>query len=349
MEKFRFLTSGESHGKGLTAIIEGLPAGMEIDIDYINFQLQRRQSGFGRGGRMQIEADTAEIVSGVRFGRTIGSPLTLFIKNRDFENWEKVMSVNPQDVNSEKAFTSYRPGHADYAGSVKYKHSDLRNVLERSSARQTAVETAVGAVAELFLKNFGIEGSSKILQIGMAKTEEEFVTEINNAKAAGDSLGGKFVVIYKNLPIGLGSYVHWDRKLDGRIAQAVMSIPAVKAVSFGEGERAHEMLGSEFHDQIFSENKKIFRKTNNAGGIEGGMTNGEDLIVKAIMKPIPTLQKPLDTVDCMTHEPVKAHFERSDICAVEACAVIAESRIACVLADEILLKFGGDCISDIKF
>lgn len=345
MKKFRFLTSGESHGKCLTAIIEGLPANMDIDIDFINSELKRRQSGYGRGGRMKIESDTAEIMSGVRFGKTLGSPVTIVIKNRDFENWEKIMSVNPRDITSEKAFTTYRPGHADYAGSEKYHQKDLRNILERSSARKTAIEVAVGAVAKLFLKNFNIECSSEIIQIGNGKTEEEFKKEIDKAREDGDSLGGKFKIIYKNLPVGLGSYVHWDRMLDGKIAQAVMSIPAVKSIAIGN-HHAYKMRGSEFHDEIFCEDGKIFRKTNNAGGIEGGMTNGEDLVVTAVMKPIPTMKKSLNTVDCVTLEETSAHFERSDTCAVEACAVIAESRIACVLADEILLKYGGDCMED---
>lgn len=345
MEKFRFLTSGESHGKCLTAIIEGLPANLDIDIDFINSELKRRQCGYGRGARMNIESDTVEIVSGVRFGKTLGSPVTLVIKNRDFENWQKILSTNPKDITSDKAFTTYRPGHADYAGSEKYHQKDLRNILERSSARKTAIEVAVGAVAKLFLKQFNIEGNSRIIQIGHGKTEEEFYAEIDKAKEAGDTLGGKFEVTYKNLPVGLGSYVHWDRKIDGRISQAVMSIPAVKSVAIGN-HHAYKMLGSEYHDEIFCEDGKIVRKTNNAGGIEGGMTNGEDIIVTAVMKPIPTLRKPLNSVDCITHQQTDAHFERSDTCAVEACAVVAESRLACVLANEIMLKYGGDSMED---
>ncbi len=347
MEKFRFLTAGESHGKCLTAIIEGLPANLDIDVDFINEELKRRQGGYGRGGRMQIESDTVEIMSGVRFGKTIGSPVTLVIKNRDFENWQNIMSANPKDITSDKAFTTYRPGHADYAGSVKYNQRDLRNILERSSARKTAIEVAVGAVAKLLLKQFGITASSKVLQIGNGKTEEEFHAEIDRAKAAGDTLGGKIEVTFENLPVGLGSYVHWDRTLDGRIAQAVMSVPAVKSVSIGN-HHAYKMLGSEFHDEIFCEDGKITRKTNNAGGIEGGMSNGENIVVTAVMKPIPTLRKPLKSVDCITKEPTEAHFERSDTCAVEACAVVVESRIACVLANEILLKYGGDSIEELK-
>ena len=346
MNKFRFLTAGESHGKCLTAIIEGIPAGFEISEDFINSELKRRQGGYGRGGRMKIESDTVEITSGVRFGKTLGSPVTLVVKNRDFENWQKIMSTNPKDYTDEKSFTKYRPGHADFAGSVKYNQTDLRNVLERSSARKTAIEVAVGAVAKQMLIQFGVECSSKIIQIGSGKTEEEFRTEIDKAKKAGDTLGGKFVVNYEGLPVGLGSYVHWDRMLDGKIAQAVMSIPAVKAVAIGN-HHAYKMFGSEFHDQMYAENGKIIRKTNNAGGIEGGMTNGEPVVVTAVMKPIPTLRKPLNTVDAKNMEQTEAHFERSDTCAVEACSVVAENRIACILVDEMLMKYGGDNFEEI--
>lgn len=338
LEKFRFLTAGESHGKCLTAIIDGLPANLEIDIDFINSELKRRQQGYGRGGRMKIESDTVEITSGVRFGKTLGSPVTLVIYNKDFENWVKIMSVNPQDETSEKSFTAYRPGHADYAGSIKYHQKDLRNILERSSARQTAIEVAVGAVAKLLLKHYGITWHSDIIQIGQGKTEEEFHSEIDRAKEAGDTLGGKFEVIFENLPVGLGSHVQWDRKLDGKIAQAVMSIPAVKSVSFGNGQHGYKIPGSEFHDQMYMKDGKIIRKTNNAGGVEGGMSNGEPLVVKAVMKPIPTLKTPLNTVDSSNMTETTAHFERSDTCAVEACAVVAEARIACILANEIMLN-----------
>ena len=344
LEKFRFLTSGESHGKCLTAIIDGLPAGLNIDIDFINSELRRRQQGYGRGGRMGIETDTAEITSGVRFGKTLGSPVTIVIYNKDYENWQKIMSTNPEDATDEKSFTAYRPGHADYAGSIKYNHKDLRNVLERSSARKTAAEVAVGAVAKLLLKNYNIECTSRIIQIGNGKTEEEFHKEIDNAKEIGDTLGGKFEITYTNLPVGLGSYVQWDRALDGKIAQAVISIPAVKSVSIGDGEDAYKIPGKDFHDEIYCENGSITRKTNHAGGMEGGMTNGEDLIVKAVMKPIPTLKTPLATVDSKTMTETTAHFERSDTCAVEACTVVAEARIACVLANEIMLKYPSDYI-----
>lgn len=341
MNKFRFLTAGESHGKCLTAIIEGIPAGFQIDEDFINSELKRRQGGYGRGGRMKIESDKVEITSGVRFGKTLGSPITLVVQNKDFENWQKIMSSNPEDFTDEKSFSKYRPGHADFAGSIKYNQTDLRNILERSSARKTAIEVAVGAIAKQMLEQFGIKCSSKIIQIGQGKTEEEFHSEIDKAKDTGDTLGGKFEVTYTGMPIGLGSFVHWDRMLDGKIAQAVMSIPAVKAVAIGNSD-AYKMFGSEFHDQMYAEDGKIVRKTNNAGGIEGGMTNGEPLVVTAVMKPIPTLRKPLNTVDLKTMKQTEAHFERSDTCAVEACSVVAENRIACVLIDEMLMKFGGD-------
>lgn len=347
LEKFRFLTAGESHGKSLTAIIEGIPSGFVINPDFINKELKRRQCGYGRGGRMKIESDTVEITSGVRFGKTLGSPITLVIQNKDFENWQKIMSADPKDFTEEKAFSKYRPGHADFAGSVKYNQTDLRNILERSSARKTAIEVAVGALAKQILEQFNIKCHSRIIQIGQGKTEEEFKNEIDKAKEAGDTLGGKFEVIYENLPIGLGSFVHWDRMLDGKIAQAVMSIPAVKSVSIGNQD-AYKIMGSEFHDQMYLENGKIIRKTNNAGGIEGGMTNGEPLVVTAVMKPIPTLRKPLKTIDLKNMEQTEAHFERSDTCAVEACSVVAENRIACVLLDEFLLKYGGDNFEEIK-
>ncbi len=347
LDKFRFLTAGESHGKCLTAIIEGIPAGFEINPDFINNELERRQGGYGRGERMKIETDTVEITSGVRFGKTLGSPVTLVIQNRDFENWQKIMSTSPDDFTSEKSFTKYRPGHADFAGSVKYNQTDLRNILERSSARKTAVEVAVGAVAKQILAQFDIRCTSRIIQIGQGKTEEEFRSEIDKAKEAGDTLGGKFEVVFENLPVGLGSYVHWDRMLDGKIAQAVMSIPAVKSVSIGN-HHAYKMLGSEFHDQMYLENGKIVRKTNNAGGIEGGMTNGEPVVVTAVMKPIPTLKKSLNTVDMENMTECEAHFERSDTCAVEACSVVAENRIACVLVDEVFSKYGGDSLEEIK-
>lgn len=329
MSHFKFLTSGESHGKSLTAIIEGLPAGFEISESFINEELKRRQQGYGRSSRQQLENDVVEITSGLSDGKTTGAPICLVIYNKDY---------------SQKAsFSKYRPGHADFAGSKKYNLDDLRDVLERASARKTAIEVAVGALAKQILSNFDIKCYSKVLQIGTAT--EAFNEEVDNAREQGVSLGGKFEVVFENLPVGLGSYVHWDRALDGKIAQAVMSIGGVKVVEIGENPLGKN--GFEYHDEIFCDKEKIYRKTNNAGGIEGGMTNGEDLIVRAVMKPIPTMLKPLQTVDSKTLEQCEAYFERSDVCAVESCAVVAENRIACVLLDEFLQKFGGDSLKEI--
>ena len=382
MNRFRFLTSGESHGKCLNAIIEGIPAGIRIKTSVINEDLARRQVGYGRGGRMKIEKDTVEIKSGVRFGKSTGAPICLEIKNKDFENWQEVMNTEHQDYPAqetlkkieEKSFTTVRPGHADYAGSIKYNFTDLRNVLERSSARKTAIEVAVGSVAKQILKEFGIMGFSHVIQIGNVKldfypktytlikekaeksdvrcaddlTADRMRNAIDEAAQAGDTLGGKFEVIFGNLPVGLGSYVHWDRCLDGRLAQAVMSIPAVKAVEIGAGVDAASLKGSQMHDEIFVKNKNVYRHTNNAGGLEGGMTNGEALVIKGTMKAIPTMRKPLATVDIEDMQPASAHFERSDTCAVPACAVVAEARVAIILADELLTKIGGDNFVEMK-
>lgn len=349
LSNFRFLTAGESHGKCLTGIIDGVPAGFEINSEFINDELKRRQSGYGRGDRMKIENDKVEITSGIRFGKTTGAPICLEIVNSDFENWTKIMSVEKTEVqNEEKTFTKPRPGHADFAGATKYNLSDLRDVLERSSARKTAVDVAIGAIAKQILNEFDITCSSNILQIGSESDENKIKEKIDSAKEQGDTLGGKFEIIFKNLPIGLGTHVQWDRKLDGLIAQAVMSIPAIKAVEIGLGDESANVLGSDMHDEIFIENGNYFRKTNNAGGLEGGMTNGEDLVVKATMKPIPTLKKPLSTIDFKDNSETSAHFERSDVCAVYSCSVVAEAMIACVLTDAFLDKFGKDNISEIK-
>ena len=382
MNRFRFLTSGESHGKCLNAIIEGIPAGIRIKASVINEDLARRQVGYGRGGRMKLEKDTVEIKSGVRFGKSTGAPICLEIKNKDYENWQEVMNTEHQDYPAqetlkkieEKSFTTVRPGHADYAGSIKYNFTDLRNVLERSSARKTAIEVAVGSVAKQILKEFGIMGFSHVVQIGNVKldfypktytlikekaeksdvrcaddlTADRMRNAIDEAAQAGDTLGGKFEVIFGNLPVGLGSYVHWDKCLEGRLAQAVMSIPAVKAVEVGAGVDAASLKGSQMHDEIFVKNKNVYRHTNNAGGIEGGMTNGEALVIKGTMKAIPTMRKPLATVDIKDMQPATAHFERSDTCAVPACAVVAEARIAIILADELLTKIGGDNFLEMK-
>ncbi len=383
MRKFRFLTSGESHGKCLNAIIEGVPAGIRIKADTINKDLSRRQIGYGRGDRMKIEADTVEIKSGVRFGKTTGAPICLEIQNKDYINWEDVMSTIEYEYLTEdqkrkieaKTFTKVRPGHADYAGAIKYNLKDLRDVLERSSARKTAIEVAVGSVAKQILREFGVMGFCHVIQIGDVRldfypktytlikekaeksdvmcaddlTADRMHRAIDEAAEAGDTLGGKFEVIYGNLPIGLGSYVHWDNAIDGRIAQAVMSIPAVKAVEVGAGIEAAGLKGSQMHDEIFvDKDKDVYRQTNNAGGIEGGITNGNTLIIKGTMKPIPTMRKPLATIDIKDMSPAVAHFERSDVCAVPACAVVAEARIAIILVDELLSKIGGDSLTEMK-
>lgn len=347
LNNFRFLTSGESHGKCLNGIIDGIPAGFDINIEKINEDLKRRQGGYGRGERMNIESDVVEIKSGVRFGKTTGAPISLEILNKDFENWKNIMSV--EGIPSlEKSFTQPRPGHADFAGAIKYNLSDLRDVLERSSARKTAMDVAIGSVAKQLLSNFEIDFCSEVLSVGGENSDDKIKEKIALAKKQGDTLGGKIQVKVRNLPVGLGSHVQWDRKLDGLLAQAVMSIPAVKSVEIGMGEACTGALGSDVHDEIFVENDKFFRKTNNAGGIEGGITNGEELMIKAVMKPIPTMQKPLSTVDFKDKSQAQAHFERSDICAVFSCAVVAEAMVACVLADVFLDKFGKDNLSEIK-
>lgn len=375
---FRFLTSGESHGISLNVIIDGVPAGFDIDNEYINAQLAKRQVGYGRGGRMKIETDKAIIKSGVRFGKSTGAPIAMEIVNKDFENWKIPMSSSPVDQNdenlakiAEKEITNVRPGHADFAGAIKYDQQDVRNILERSSARETAARVAVGAVAKCILKQFGIEGFSYVLQIAEVKADENVVPDektiesndlrladtsvyeqmkasIDKAREEGDTLGGKVEVIYKNLPIGLGSHVQWDRKLDGQLAQAVMSIQAVKAVEIGMGVDVAKTSGKNTHDEVFFENGKIVRKTNNAGGLEGGITNGENLVVKASMKAIPTMKTPLSSINLKSKEAFSAHFERSDTCAVSACGVVADAMVATVLVNAFLEKFGQDNLEQIK-
>lgn len=378
---FRFLTSGESHGKCLNAIIDGMPSGIKIDNNFLNNELARRQVGYGRGGRMQIETDKAQINSGVRFGLSTGAPICLEIINKDWENWTTPMSVEPVNMSNEqnklavesKEITKVRPGHADFAGAMKYNHNDVRNILERSSARETAARVAVGAVAKSLLKEFEIEGFSHVLQIGNVKAstttnyaqikEKAQVSdlrcadekaadlmkkEIDTAQENGDTLGGCVEIIFENLPVGLGSFVQWDRKLDGKLAQAIISIQAVKSVEIGIGADVAQKSGHQTHDEIFYENGEYLRKTNNAGGIEGGMTNGETLVIKASMKAIPTMKKALKSVDLKNHQGYEAHFERSDTCAVAACGVVAEAMAAIVLADVFLEKFGGDSLEEIK-
>ena len=374
MNKLRFLTAGESHGKGIFSILEGMVAGLLLDEDVITQELRRRQVGYGRGGRMKIESDTAEILSGVRYGYTIGSPISIFIQNKDWKNWRDKMSVNPVETTAEP-ITSPRPGHADLAGMIKYGTGDTRPVLERASARETAARVAAGAVAKNFLEVFDITVHSHTVGIGKVHVygetdidwqkvensplrcaddfaEKAMVTAIDEAKKAGDTLGGIFEIVINGAPVGLGSYVQWDRRLDMRIAGAMMSIQAVKGVEIGKGFELASMMGSEAHDIIKpdsqNQEKKWCRPTNNAGGIEGGMTNGEPIVIRVAMKPIATLGKSLESIDMSTGEATQAHYERSDICVVPAAGVIGEAMAALVLADAMLEKFGGDTLSEIS-
>lgn len=417
----RYLTSGESHGKALIGILEGIPSGLPVSSNDIDRDLRRRQGGHGRGGRMKIESDHAEIFSGVRWGKTIGSPIAILIENKDWVNWQEIMSYELRVRSSElkvddfcspnsklqtpnSSITSPRPGHADLAGAVKYDTHDMRNILERSSARETAMRTALGAIAKRFLSEFGIKIGSYVIQIGSqvsgvrsqvleekdlmklfkkaeqslvrcpdAEASKKMIKLIDRALKEGDSLGGIFEVFATGVPVGLGSHIQWDKRLDGRLAQALMSIQAIKGVEIGMGFEMSKKSGSEVMDEIFyrevsgvrcqvlgdSKNKDLkpetwnlkpgfYRKTNNAGGIEGGMTNGMPIIIKAAMKPIPTLRKPLCSVDINTKKPLKAAYERSDICAVPAAGVVGEAMTALVIADALLEKFGGDSMAEVK-
>ena len=333
----RYLTAGESHGKGIIAILEGMPAGIKLEPGIINQELKRRQAGFGRGRRMQMEKDTAEILSGIKNNRTLGSPIALLVRNKD-SSIEKLYKV-----------TCARPGHADLAGFLKYGFSDIREVLERASARSTAATVAIGAICKIFLNEFGIKILSSLLSVGGEFTKIGILTKITEAMQNKDTAGGVFEVRAKGVPVGLGSYVHPDKRLDGRLAQAIMSIPGVKAIESGLGLGYAVSFGSEVHDAIYyAKAKGYFRKTNNAGGIEGGISNGQDIIIRGCMKPICTLMNPLDSVNVTTKKPAKAAVERSDVCVVEAAGVIAESATAYVLADAFLEKFGADCLRDIK-
>jgi chorismate synthase len=380
----RFLTAGESHGSGLVAILEGVPAGLVVDFDRLTHELQRRQRGYGRGRRMQIESDRAEIIGGVRRGCTTGGPIALLIRNRDWDNWQVTMHVQadpPLEARGARRapVVRPRPGHADLAGSLKYDHDDLRDVLERASARETAARVAVGALAKQLLHRFGIDIASHITGIGPVARPTEplamfaevqglpddsplrcldpdleaaMVAAIDRAREAGDTLGGTFEVIAHGVPAGLGSYVQWDRKLDGRLAQAVMCIPAIKAVGIGAGVYAAHAPGSAVHDEIVaravsSDEIALTRPTNRAGGLEGGVTNGEDVRVTGYMKPISTLMRPLRSVDLTTLDEAPAAIERSDVCAVPAAAVVAEAMVAFVLADGFLERFGGDSIRQV--
>jgi chorismate synthase len=369
---FRFLTAGESHGKGLTMIIEGVPAGLPLSEPDLARDLARRQGGYGRGGRMKIEKDHAEITAGVRHGLTLGSPIALWVQNRDWANWTETMAVAPVDAEIERV-TRLRPGHADLPGAQKYDFADVRNVLERASARETTARVAVGGVAKRLLAEFGIAFHSHTVSIGGVRApsspdidwgalEEDpvrcadsdasarMIEAIDAAKAEGDTLGGEIEVRVSGVPLGLGSYVHWDRKLDGRIAQAIVSINAFKGVGFGYGFQATDLRGSQVHDVILPANRwsdhPWQHATNNHGGIEGGMSTGEDIIVRAAVKPIPTLAHPLPSVDLDTGEEVLAHYERSDVCVVPAAGVVAEAMVAIVLADAWLEKFAGDTLRE---
>lgn len=374
----RYLTAGESHGPRLTAIIEGVPAGLPLTTDYINLELKRRQGGYGRGARMKIESDKVEITSGVRHGRTMGGPITLNVTNLDHQKWLDIMDV--ADVNDKKKelrkITKPRPGHADLVGGMKYRFDDLRNSLERSSARETTMRVAIGAVAKRLLEEIGVEVASHIVSFGgidveipenltvaeikkrarqsevsivNPEREEEIRAYIDQIKKDGDTIGGIVETIVGGVPVGLGSYVQWDRKLDAKIAQGVVSINAFKGVEFGVGFEAGRLKGSQVMDEIlWSKEDGFTRRTNNLGGFEGGMTNGEPIIVRGVMKPIPTLYKPLMSVDIETHEPYKATVERSDPTALPAAGVVMEAVVATVLATEILEKFSSDNLDELK-
>jgi chorismate synthase len=379
MTHFTFITAGESHGKGLVAIVEGLPAGLPVDVDFINHELWRRQQGYGRGGRMKIESDEVEIVSGVRHGKTLGSPVSLLIRNRDFENWQDVMAVEPREFSDEKRarkLTRPRPGHTDLAGGLKYDTHDLRDILERASARETAGRVAAGAFAKLLLKEMGIEVASHTAMIGGVpdqpvqatweeiaglsddsplrcvdkKAEQRMIELIDSTKEDKDTLGGIFEVVARGVVAGLGSHTQWNRKIDGRLARAIMCIPAVKAVEIGAGVDVSRTTGSRVHDEIgYNPGERRFtRPTNRAGGIEGGITNGEEVRVRGHLKPISTLRRALASVDVVTKQESAAAFERSDIVAVPAAGVIGEAMVAIVLADAAREKFGGDSLREVK-
>ncbi|MDE3059343.1 MAG: chorismate synthase [Bacteroidota bacterium] len=382
----RYLTAGESHGQALVGIVEGVPAGVEISSEYINHQLWRRQQGYGRGGRMRIESDKVEILSGVRFGKTLGTPMSFVVRNQDWANWTEKMSVEGTGKSIEKIATP-RPGHADLVGAMKYGFDDMRNVIDRASARETAMRVASCTIVRKFLETFGIFIGSHVLSIGSAVEKDRAAIEkqikkfstascgaykiteeadkspvrildssvevraislIKAAKKKGDTLGGVFEVIVTGMPVGLGSYVEFDRKLDGQLAQAIVSIHAVKGVEVGPAFENARLFGSEVHDEIlFDKSGSIVRPTNRAGGLEGGVTNGEMLLLRGAMKPISTLAKPLRSVNLKEKKIVRSRYERSDVCAVPACSVIAEAVIAPVLANAFLEKFGGDSVAEI--
>ncbi|AWQ31364.1 chorismate synthase [Staphylococcus aureus] len=374
----RYLTSGESHGPQLTVIVEGVPANIEIKVEDINKDMFKRQGGYGRGRRMQIEKDTVEIVSGVRNGYTLGSPITMVVTNDDFTHWRKIMGAAPiseeERENMKRTITKPRPGHADLVGGMKYNHRDLRNVLERSSARETAARVAVGALCKVLLQQLDIDIYSRVVEIGGIKDKDFYDSEtfkanldrndvrviddsiaqamrdkIDEAKNEGDSIGGVVQVVVENMPVGVGSYVHYDRKLDGKIAQGVVSINAFKGVSFGEGFKAAEKPGSEIQDEIlYNSEIGYYRGSNHLGGLEGGMSNGMPIIVNGVMKPIPTLYKPLNSVDINTKEDFKATIERSDSCAVPAASIVCEHVVAFEIAKALLEEFQSNHIEQLQ-
>jgi len=371
----KFVTAGESHGQALVAVVENLPAGLPVSEDCVNLQLKRRQEGYGRGGRMKIESDRAQFLSGVRGGFTLGSPVAMLIENKDWANWSEVMDPGPGARSGDRLVTRPRPGHADLSGAIKYSHRDLRNVLERASARETAARVAAGSLAGRLLEELGVGIVGSVVSIGtvMAEAPElpagelsalvsrspvgcasaeagaAMQAEIDRARESGDSLGGVFEIRVYGLPPGIGSYTSWDRKLDGRLAGALMSIQAIKGVEVGLGFAASHQPGSLVHDQIFYRPEVgFYRQTNRAGGIEGGMTNGQTVVVRASMKPIPTLYKPLKSVDIATREPFEASVERSDVCAVPAARVVGEAVVAWEIAVACLEKLGGDTLGEIK-
>lgn len=377
MSTFTFVSAGESHGPQLTIIVTGMPAGVTLDRARINRDLARRQHGYGRGGRMKIESDEAEIAGGLRGGETLGSPIAIVIRNRDFENWQGAMdpwSLDAAEANKRRVHAP-RPGHVDLAGGMKYDRRDLRDVLERASARETASRVAAGAIAKELLRAFGIEIRSGVVSVGAAGDpqhsptwdelgavddesplravnrdhESAMVAEVDRAKEAGETLGGTIVVAARGVPVGLGSYVQWTEKLDGRIAQAIASIHAVKAVAIGDGVAASSKIGSEVHDPIyFDDARRYYRTTNRAGGLEGGVTNGQDVVVRAFMKPISTLRRGLPSVDIESREAHRSQWERSDVTAVPACGVVCEAMLAIVLAAAMREKFGGDSLKEMR-
>lgn len=378
----RYLTSGESHGQALLGILDGVPSGLSISEEAINTNLARRQSGYGRGDRMKIEKDEVEIISGIRRGVSLGSPIGMIIRNRDWASWQEVMAVKGE-VREGRVVTRPRPGHADLPGAIKYSHTDIRNVLERASARDTAMRVAVGSIAKILLGEFGIDAISHVVEIGGVRARykdimpatlfkraerselrcadqaagNQMIKAIDSARERGDTVGGIFEIIVANPPVGLGSYSQWDRRLGARLAMSLMSIQAIKGIEIGIGFEAARLPGSKVHDEIYYRKSKVqglkinggfYRRTNNAGGIEGGITNGDDIVIRAAMKPIATLYKPLKSVDIATKRPFEASIERSDVCAVPAASVIGEAVVAFEVANAMIEKFGGDSIKEMK-